>query len=80
MCYPNIVVCDIGVFYEWELKLNRESIPSIHFYDQDFVDLYDRSWVWVDEHWKQGTEQNGFVGNYLSYNCLLYTSDAADEL
>ena len=68
MCYPNIVVCDIGVFYEWELKLNRESIPSIHFYDQDFVDLYDRSWVWVDEHWKQGTEQNGFVGNYLSYN------------
>lgn len=46
--------------------MNRESIPSIHFYDQDFVDLYDRSWVWIDEHWTQGTEQNGFTGSYLS--------------
>ncbi|MBR6348305.1 MAG: hypothetical protein IKR80_05080 [Spirochaetales bacterium] len=47
--------------------MNRESIPSIHFYDQDFVDLYDRSWVWIDEHWTQGTEQNGFNGYYISY-------------
>ena len=47
--------------------MNRESIPSVHFYDQDFVDLYDRSWVWIDEYWKQGTEQNGFAGNYVSY-------------
>lgn len=49
-------------------KLNREAIPSIHFYDQDFVDLYDRSWVWIDEFWKKGTEENGFTGNYISYN------------
>ena len=48
--------------------MNRESIPSVHFYDQDFVDLYDRSWVWIDECWTQGTEQNGFVGNYVSYS------------
>ena len=47
--------------------MNRESIPSIHFYDQDFVDLYDRSWVWIDEHWTSGTEANGFSGNYVSY-------------
>ena len=47
--------------------MNRDSIPSVHFYDQDFVDLYDRSWVWIDEYWKQGTEQNGFAGNYVSY-------------
>lgn len=47
--------------------MNRESIPSVHFYDQDFVDLYDRSWVWIDERWTQGTEQNGFSGNYVSY-------------
>jgi len=31
------------------------------------VDLYDRSWVWIDEHWTQGTEQNGFNGYYISY-------------
>ncbi len=48
--------------------MNREAIPSIHFYDQDFVDLYDRSWVWIDEFWKKGTEENGFTGNYVSYN------------
>ena len=48
--------------------MNREAIPSIHFYDQDFVDLYDRSWVWIDEFWKKGTEENGFVGNYVAYN------------
>jgi len=47
--------------------MSHESIPSIHFYDQDFVDLYDRSWVWINEHWKTGTEQNKFAGNYVSY-------------
>ena len=56
-----------GFLWCQEPKLNRESIPSIHFYDQDFVDLYDRSWVWIDEHWTQGTEQNGFNGYYISY-------------
>ncbi len=30
------------------------------------MDLYDRSWVWIDEHWTQGTEQNGFNGYYIS--------------
>jgi len=47
--------------------MSHESIPSIHFYDQDFVDLYDRSWVWINEHWAAGTEQNKFTGNYVSY-------------
>ncbi len=48
--------------------MKSEAIPSINFYDQDFVDLYDRSWVWIDEAWKSGTEANGFTGNYLSYD------------
>jgi neutral trehalase len=42
-------------------------VPSVHFYDQDFVDMYDRTWVWIDEFWEQGTKENGFAGNYLSY-------------
>jgi neutral trehalase len=42
-------------------------VPFVHFYDQDFVDMYDRSWVWIDELWKQGTEANGMNGSYLSY-------------
>lgn len=47
--------------------MKSESIPSILFYDQDFVDLYDRSWVWIGEAWKEGTPENGFTGNYISY-------------
>jgi len=42
-------------------------VPSVHFYDQDFVDMYDRTWVWVDEYWAQGTKENGLSGGYLSY-------------
>lgn len=45
----------------------KESVPSIHFYDQDFVDMYNRTWVWVNELWKSGTPENGFKGEYLSY-------------
>lgn len=45
----------------------KDLVPSVHFYDQDFVDMYDRTWVWIDEYWTQGTKENGFVGNYLSY-------------
>ena len=60
--------------------MNRDPIPSILFYDRDFVDLYERSWVWIEEHWKSGTEENGIKGNYVSsenqktinlYNCCL---------
>ena len=29
--------------------------------------MYDRSWVWIDELWTQGTKENGFSGGYLSY-------------
>ncbi|MCK9285963.1 MAG: trehalase family glycosidase [Sphaerochaetaceae bacterium] len=45
----------------------KDLVPSVHFYDQDFVDMYDRSWVWIDELWTQGTKENGFSGGYLSY-------------
>ena len=47
--------------------LIKDIVPSVHFYDQDFVDMYDRTWVWIDEFWTQGTKENGFSGNYLSY-------------
>ena len=45
----------------------KDTVPSIHFYDQDFVDMYNRTWVWVEELWKPGSPENGFTGNYLSY-------------
>ncbi|MEA5033406.1 MAG: trehalase family glycosidase [Sphaerochaeta sp.] len=45
----------------------KDMVPSVHFYDQDFVDMYDRTWVWIDEYWAQGTKENGFSGGYLGY-------------
>jgi neutral trehalase len=47
--------------------LIKDLVPSVHFYDQDFVDMYDRTWVWVDEYWAQGTKENGISGGYLGY-------------
>jgi len=47
--------------------VTKDPIPSINFYDQDFVDLYDRSWVWLNDFWKEGTEANGFNGHYVGY-------------
>jgi len=49
------------------LVLIKDMVPSVHFYDQDFVDMYDRTWVWIDEYWAQGTKENGFSGGYLGY-------------
>ncbi len=45
----------------------KDIVPAVHFYDQDFVDMYDRTWVWVDEYWKTGTEENSVNGGYLSF-------------
>jgi neutral trehalase len=27
--------------------VNRRDFPKIHFYDQDFVDIYDKTWTWL---------------------------------
>jgi neutral trehalase len=27
--------------------VNRRDFPKIHFYDQDFVDIYDKTWTWM---------------------------------
>lgn len=45
----------------------KDMVPAVHFYDQDFVDMYDRTWMWIDEYWAQGTKENAYSGNYLSY-------------
>lgn len=31
--------------------LNKRDFPKIHFYDQDFVDIYDKSWNWLSDYW-----------------------------
>jgi neutral trehalase len=40
----SIIVCT-GVF------VNKRDFPKIHFYDQDFVDIYDKTWAWIGDFW-----------------------------
>ncbi len=45
----------------------KKEFPIIHFYDQDFVDLYDRTWTWIQDFWKKGTKKNHFQNQYFNY-------------
>ena len=45
----------------------KKGFPSVHFYDQDFVDIYDRTWAWIQDFWHKGTERNGFQSRYFNY-------------
>lgn len=49
------------------MKMTRRDFPTIHFYDQDFVDLYDKTWAWIQDFWKKGTKKNGFQLRYFNY-------------
>ncbi len=31
--------------------MNKKDFPKIHFYDQDFVDIYDKTWNWLSSSW-----------------------------
>jgi neutral trehalase len=47
--------------------VNKQGCPTVHFYDQDFVDIYDRSWAWIQNFWHKGTKANGFTPQYFHY-------------
>ena len=32
-------------------NVNKRDFPKIHFYDQDFVDIYDKTWNWLADYW-----------------------------
>ena len=31
--------------------MNKKDFPKIHFYDQDFVDIYNKTWNWLGDYW-----------------------------
>ncbi len=35
-----------------EQNLAPKGFPVVHFYDQDFVDLYDQTWIWIQDLWR----------------------------
>jgi neutral trehalase len=37
--------------------VTKRDFPKIHFYDQDFVDIYDKTWAWIQDCWTMGSER-----------------------
>jgi neutral trehalase len=56
----------------------KHDFPKIHFYDQDFVDIYDKTWAWIQDCWNNGSAKSGIEGKFFSYpdSPVVYQSDA----
>lgn len=64
--------------------MNKRDFPWIHFYDQDFVDIYDRTWAWIKEYWlsasgEKNTSESFFVfpekdGLIISQHEIIFAS------
>ncbi|MDR3277063.1 MAG: hypothetical protein LBT11_07665 [Treponema sp.] len=57
----------------------RRDFPKIHFYDQDFVDIYDKTWAWIQDCWNTGSDKSVTPGKFFSYpgNPVITQADAA---
>lgn len=53
----------IGVF------VNKKDFPKIHFYDQDFVDMYDKTWALIDDYWHQSGGLKKASEGFFVYPC-----------
>ena len=47
--------------------MTKRDFPKIHFYDQDFVDIYDKTWAWIQDYWNTGSEKSVIEGKFFSY-------------
>ncbi|GMO39512.1 MAG: trehalase family glycosidase [Termitinemataceae bacterium] len=45
----------------------KHDFPKINFYDQDFVDIYDKTWAWVADFWDKAPDKAAIGGKYFSY-------------
>lgn len=39
--------------------MQKKEFPSIRFYDQDFVDIYNQTWAWVEDYYSDEVDING---------------------
>ncbi|ADK79245.1 conserved hypothetical protein [Sediminispirochaeta smaragdinae DSM 11293] len=47
--------------------ISKKGFPIVHFYDQDFVDIYEKSWAWIEEAWYRNGEKNGLQEQFFRY-------------
>ncbi len=45
----------------------KKDFPSIHFYDQDFVDIYDQTWAWIQDFWHKGTVKSKLQPRFFNF-------------
>lgn len=47
--------------------MNKRDFPKIHFYDQDFVDIYDKTWTWIQDFWTDPKTGENTTDGYFIY-------------
>ena len=47
--------------------MNKKDFPKIHFYDQDFVDIYSKTWNWLSDLWIDPKTGNPSPDGYFCY-------------
>lgn len=47
--------------------MTKRDFPKIHFYDQDFVDIYDKTWAWIQDCWLTGGDKSPLGGRFFAY-------------
>jgi neutral trehalase len=47
--------------------VTKRDFPKIHFYDQDFVDIYDKTWAWIQDCWLSGGDKSSIDGKFFAY-------------
>ena len=47
--------------------MNKKDFPKIHFYDQDFVDIYDKTWNWLQDYWIDPATGDQSLDGYFIY-------------
>ena len=55
--------------------MNKHDFPKIHFYDQDFVDIYNKTWSWLSPYWI-----NPKTGEQDSEGLFIYPEDGKNIL
>jgi len=60
--------------------VNKRDFPRVHFYDQDFVDIYDKSWAWIADYWTVGDARKGFPKDKFFHYPPSRTLDQLDQV
>lgn len=47
--------------------MNKKDFPKIHFYDQDFVDIYDKTWSYLASSWIDPKTKGASLDGYFVY-------------